>query len=422
MQINSILSKDRAPLVLLTIVFATFIVMLPRYTDSAKTVFALLILTASCYSLMQLKRLGSCDRAERFFFIAVIANFLWMAFSYYFNDQPGRGDSFLWGRHFYFMFLIPMFFMFRKIRIPTQVLVLCLLVSVLVSFADIIIGILRGINYRLPGMNMNKFGPIQLCLCGLLACFLPCMDRTWKKALVIAGITAGLTTVVLSLSKATWAAVPVLCAFFIFYLPTRWSGMQKSVALILVVAILAGSYWLPVVKMRVDRLHDNVTAYMESDDYRDMQRKGTFGTRMELWKVGWQIFREQPITGAGLGAFSVKMKMHQEYYQISRYVTKYKYVHNQYLSALVSRGIPGLILLLLVMGTPMYIAIRHKPADCDARAVSLGLLFIGVTYLVVNIPDDHFEGKSANMFLSVMLALLLARISHQHSDAKVQRD
>lgn len=30
---------------------------------------------------------------------------------------------------------------------------------------------------------------------------------------------------------------------------------------------------------------------------------------------------------------------------------------------------------------------------------------------LVNLPDDHFEGKSATIFLSVVLALLLARIS-----------
>ena len=409
MQFSTLLTREQAPAVLLALLFGTFILLLPRFTDAAKTPFALLILVASIHALARFRQLGKCDGAERLFLAAVVVNFLWMAFSFYYNGSPGRGDTYLWGRHFYFLFLVPMFFMFRRIPLHSGMLVACIAASLLVSLADIAIDYLRGISYRDGGMNMNKFGPIQLCLVGILACYLPCLDARWKKFLAGSAIIAGLATVILSASKASWLAIPVLCVFFIYYLQKQWSVARKTLVTILVMALLASSYFLPLVKIRIDHLQQNAVAFINGEANPELL--GTFVARMYLWRAGWAIFTEQPITGAGLGSLRVKMKENHEHYQIPESVTRFKYTHNQYLSALVTRGIPGLILLLLVLIMPLYIAMNHKAKDREERAAQLSLLFIGITYLVVNLPDDHFEGKSATMFLSVMLALLLARIS-----------
>ncbi len=76
--------------------FVLFIVMLPRYNEIAKNWFALLILLALAYLVFNIRQLKNTAPAERLFFGAVIINFLWIAFCFYANGEPGRGAS-LWG-------------------------------------------------------------------------------------------------------------------------------------------------------------------------------------------------------------------------------------------------------------------------------------------------------------------------------------
>ena len=272
---------------------------------------------------------------------------------------------------------------------------------------------LQGIDFRLlpGGINPNKFGPIQLCIAGILVCFLPLVHERKYQVLGLTGILIAFVTVILSLSKATWFAVLVLCTFFILYLPGKWSIMRRVSILFVTLVILCSSYLLPIVSKRVDALLQNVDGYLQSDHYLDAHRDGTFAARIELWKAAWKIFLEQPLTGSGVGTFHAKMKANGEKYQIAVPVRQHRYVHSQYFTALVTGGVPGLILLLLVLCTPLYIGMNRKARDSETNAARIALIFVGITYLVVNLPDDHFEGRSPVMFLSVVLAFLLARIS-----------
>ncbi len=149
-------SRNQLLNVTVTTLFALFVIMLPRYTDTAKTWFALLILGALIGLAFNFRRLGQTSAGERAFFTVLILNFVWIAFCYYANGEPGRGASFLWGRHFYLLFLIPVFFLFRRFEISDRMLVSILFCSVVVSFTDISVDLLQGVDHRLQGMNRRS--------------------------------------------------------------------------------------------------------------------------------------------------------------------------------------------------------------------------------------------------------------------------
>ncbi len=144
MQPRLFLSREQIPGTLVTALFALFVVMLPRYTDTAKTWFVLLILGATIYLACNWRQLRQTSRLERVFFAALIGNFAWIAFCYYANGEPGRGSSFLWGRHFYLPFLIPLFYLFRRFEISDRAIALILFCSVVVSLTDIGVDLLQG--------------------------------------------------------------------------------------------------------------------------------------------------------------------------------------------------------------------------------------------------------------------------------------
>ena len=218
-------------------------------------------------------------------------------------------------------------------------------------------------------MNPNKFGPIQLCLTAMLFFYfieLPDRPLRW---IALGRSLLGLITVLFSLSRNTWLTLAILGVAFFFYF-TRRLPVSKKMGLVIGLVILAGAtYSLPMVQKRIDQGLQSIEIYFASEDYRDDSRLGSFGKRMELWKTGWYIFRENPLLGVGVGGFKPAAEANAERYRVNDYVKRKRYVHNQYLAALATRGIPGLILFLLVMIIPVYIAMRAS-SDTPSRTVA----------------------------------------------------
>lgn len=403
--------REKALTVLVTSFFVLFVVMLPRYTDTAKTWFVLLCLTALGYLVLNFKLVRDTSFLERLLFAAIIFNFLWIAFSFYANGEPGRGASFVWGRHFYFLFLIPLFFVFRKVEIPDRIIILAFLASVLVSHIDILIDFFKGVDHRAQGMNPNAFGPIQLCLSGILLFYFIEKPETLLRWLAAAGFILGIANVVFSKSRSTWMTLAVLGILFTIYLARSQAVWKKTTLVVVILSLISGSYLLPIVKSRIDQGIESINNYFATDDYRDPSRTSSLGLRFELWKTGWHMFLENPLLGVGVGAFKPLAQVNSERYQVNEAVHRYKYVHNQYLAALATRGVPGLILFLLVIGLPVYIAMSQKAFDRESEVPHLAIILVCMTYIIGCFAEDHFEGKSATMFVAVILALLLAWIS-----------
>jgi O-antigen ligase len=405
----------------ITALFALFVIMLPRYTDTAKIWFVLLILGALIIFAFNFRRLRQTSVVERSFFAVLILNFAWIAFCYYTNGEPGRGASFLWGRHFYLLFLIPLFYLFRRFEISDKMMVSILFCSAVVSLSDISVDLLQGIDHRLQGMNPNGFGPIQLCITGILFFYFIKLPRSALKWIALVGAAIGMSTVILSLSKSTLITAMALSIIFGFHLVRSQPAWKKGAIATGFLVLIASSYSVPMVNKRITEASESIARYYANDDYRDDSRLGTFGTRMELWKTGWKIFLENPVTGVGVGGFQVMARENSERYQVNEVVHQFKYVHNQYIAALATRGIPGLLLFLLVLSLPLYIASFHRSNDRQAETARLALMFICLNYLIGCLGEDHFETKSAIMFLSVFMALLLARLS-PGKPQKVQAD
>lgn len=411
MQLNFAFFQDKALPIFVMSLFVLFVVMLPRYTEISKTWYVLLILTALFYLILNLKELKDTTLLERTFFAVVIVNFLWIAFTFYVNGEPGRGASFVWGRHFYLLFFIPLFFMFRRIEIPDKLVVLALFVSILVSLTDILIDIAQGIDHRLQGTNPNAFGPIQLCMSGILLFYFIKRPESLIRWLALSGFIFGIANVIFSKSRNTWITLAVLSIFFMIYLARSQSAWKRMTLITAITLLFFGSYLLPIVKDRIDQSIVSINSYLATDDYLDASRTTSIGVRLELWKTGWYIFLENPLLGVGVGGFKPAARANSERYQINESVHRYKYVHNQYVAALATRGAPGLVLLLLVLCLPIYIAMSQKAFEHETGFSHFSIILVCLNYVIGNLAEDHFETKAATMFISLILALLLAKIS-----------
>jgi putative inorganic carbon (HCO3(-)) transporter len=110
--------------------------------------------------------------------------------------------------------------------------------------------------------------------------------------------------------------------------------------------------------------------------------RGTVETlrgRVYIWHTAWAHAWEQPITGVGPGAFELhyagwdeatRAAMQTGAYD-ARFTGPQQYAHNDYLQALVERGVAGLVTTVFVLATPILLWPRSRGSAAGPRA-SLG--------------------------------------------------
>jgi O-antigen ligase len=79
----------------------------------------------------------------------------------------------------------------------------------------------------------------------------------------------------------------------------------------------------------------------------------SIGQRLELWRAAWQLFLSHPFLGVGTGAYQEKTNELIQKSEIAPFIASYDHPHNDYLDALASRGILGLIILIAILLFPM---------------------------------------------------------------------
>ncbi|HET7396329.1 MAG TPA: O-antigen ligase family protein [Gammaproteobacteria bacterium] len=138
---------------------------------------------------------------------------------------------------------------------------------------------------------------------------------------------------------------------------------------------------------------------------------GSAGQRLEMWRAAWHIFKQHPLFGAGTGSFMAEVGKLARTGDISPSVIGYDHPHNDYLNALSSQGLLGLISYLLVMGYPFLLFYRALWSD-DDKVRSAG--FCGVVMiaglLIFGLTETMFTHSIVMSWYVTFSAMLMAII------------
>lgn len=98
-------------------------------------------------------------------------------------------------------------------------------------------------------------------------------------------------------------------------------------------------------------------------------KEGSIQGRLEMWKISYQILEERPWGGIGIGNFS-------HYLESSSSLKNPSYAHNLFLDFTAETGIVNGILLVLLVFSPVWTAIRKPTLLGKALAFSFLILII----------------------------------------------
>lgn len=221
-----------------------------------------------------------------------------------------------------------------------------------------------------------------------------------------------LINIVILQTRSVWVATVVFVIslgilWFAFFKKNKfksYAGLYKkalAVAGILVV-VMAGSYFIFQKSGTVQMVNYQVSSLF---DTKSDNNQG----RLKMWESTWNLSKENLFMGVGTGNWRIAIV---PYYQ-TNYGADYqnwRRPHNDFLWVLSEKGIPGLLLYLLIfiMLATYGFKILLKEEEKDNRLIGLFLISGIVGYLVIALFTFPLERINHQIYLMIMMAVLIS--------------
>ncbi len=176
----------------------------------------------------------------------------------------------------------------------------------------------------------------------------------WRVLFALAAL-ASVGSIILSGTRGLWpglVVVPAACIWFYRdHIARRY--LLPSMAVFSIALLAFGLFATPFVRDRVELLIEDYGQIMEEGDY-----SGSVGQRLTVWKAGWQLVTEAPFFGHGPG--HSKELMIERTSAISGTPLSYSHFHNVFLNYAVRDGIPGALIVAMMLFGPVILAWRKN--------------------------------------------------------------
>jgi O-antigen ligase len=219
------------------------------------------------------------------------------------------------------------------------------------------------------GMAMTSGGIYMMAFLMAVSAFM--VRGETKKVRVFSGIMGGLLFCSLLLTRTVTSWAGGLAGLFVLLAAARRKWAYAGLALVLVLGVFSAQGPL---KKQFQEIKE--------------RKESTWGARLTIWRIGWEIFREHPLLGTGqidLGKIYQTKRTPED---ISAYGPQrcYGHLHNNFLQILATMGLAGLSafcfmlyrIILLLYSAYNNSGGRFKPYAAGLLAVFAGFLVNGL--------------------------------------------
>jgi O-antigen ligase len=218
---------------------------------------------------------------------------------------------------------------------------------------------------------------------------------------------------VLSYSRAAWIslafAVGVLF-IVLFRIKFKW---------ILFVSVILGFIFYLFSFQILDRLEKNRQGPSANfvEHLRSISNISTDNSNLERinrWQSALRMFEDRPVFGYGPGTYQFEYAPFQrakEKTMISTNAGDKGNAHSEYIGPLAEQGLPGMLLVLAVVGTFIVVAMRvyRHSAEPEVRMLSLSLMLSLLTYFMHGTMNNFLDTDKASVpvwgFMAAIVAL-----------------
>jgi putative inorganic carbon (hco3(-)) transporter len=138
----------------------------------------------------------------------------------------------------------------------------------------------------------------------------------------------------------------------------------------------------------------------------------TFFTRVSLWKGGWEIFKDNPLTGCGFKCVDL---IHTKYPDPTGHMKNLRGMHNNIIQLAVDTGVIGVIAwsgIWFSFFRLLYLRNKFLEDNSENRWIIYGSAASGVAFLAGGLFETNFYDSEVVMLLYFIMALPFAHLKH----------
>lgn len=287
--------------------------------------------------------------------------------------------------------------------------------GVIAIYERAVIGLERADN----GINAIPFGNLSLLMAVLSLVagiyYLQQLQKFyyWLLLLTIGAAFLGFLASLLSGTRGGWISIPFLAALLLPATKGLITPKERNITLLLIMMIAFAIVAYPPtgVWSRLMAIFDNIYQYFINND-----ADTSLGMRFELWRAGWSMFKDSPVTGVGEGGVQGWLKSLASEGLLHEDVAIYPQLHSDIIDTLARRGLLGLISLLLLYTTFAY-AFAKKVLQANGnvrfRLLAISGLMVIIAFFDFGLSQAMFRDLRAfSGFLGFSIAIW-ACLGHQ---------
>ncbi|MGO1191253.1 O-antigen ligase family protein [Vibrio casei] len=195
-------------------------------------------------------------------------------------------------------------------------------------------------------------------------------------------------TLIITETRGTWLALIITCSFIATYnhFKLHKALNWKSSTLFVLAFLIALSLSHAQLNKRIAQTQQEYKAIMKGN------LNTSIGLRLQMWSIAPQLISEQPIVGLGKTHINKINELYKEG-EISKALYNFQppHYHNQFIEALVKKGIIGLALLLLLILMPSLI-IKKSDLNYTSKIMIWG---ISILFLLSSLTDVPLRNGSS---------------------------
>lgn len=250
-------------------------------------------------------------------------------------------------------------------------------------------------------MNPNDFA--RMLGFGMLCALYVAFDSgsKWVRQAAVTALPVLFVGLVLSKSRGAWMAFAAsLAVLFLFSKKTPRIYAAAALVMFLLGATVAAGFRLGTFD---ESLRERVEQTTDGND--------PTAQRADIWKVGLQLFKANPVAGVGLGNFPVRFNEYLGSVHTDVFPGFDKDPHNVILSIAGETGITGLVCFAALLA----IVVRHLRRAPQGLHRAMGAAVLSFTLVAGFSGSDHIRKW---FWLALLMALLLAQ---RRPDARTGR-
>ena len=303
-----------------------------------------------------------------------------------------------------FLLLLPVYFYIRKTKLSYRPVIFGIAIGaaacfVIAVYQKIFLGVPRAHGLQ----NAVPFGGLSITLGLMCLAIALTIENRREKIWMYSGFLLASIASVLSGTRGAWLALPVGLITLLILNPRDWSAKSRVAGSLITLLLIVLAYTIPLIQIRVDTTMLNLVAYFTEAD-----ASTSIGLRLEAWRAAIIAFTENPVLGIGEGNFRSTLRQLAEVGEIDPLLaTSIAHAHSEFLSAMLHRGLPGLILSLLLFLLPLVTFYTQFKQQQGERKVllALGIMLI-ISSITTALSDVFFGHHKQTLFFATYIYLV----------------